>query len=249
MMFDALFGKKKKATLTPSQLTVDIHSHLIPGIDDGAQSMEESIALLQAFEELGYEKIITTPHIMSDSYPNSMETILSGLEALRMRAELEGISLQIEAAAEYYLDEYFFDEMQKTEVLTIDDTYVLFESSYFARPLQMEEMIFAIGEAGYKAMMAHPERCRYIKNPRKEFGRLKELGVFFQVNINSFGGHYGVQARKFAEFLSEAGMIDFLGSDVHHMRQVESLKNVLHSDRYREIFKYNTILNGKLYQA
>jgi tyrosine-protein phosphatase YwqE len=248
-MIFSLFGKKKEKQKEVPRLSVDIHSHVIPQIDDGSCSMDESLCMLKAMEALGYRKIITTPHIMADSYPNSAENILAGLAALREKAVEEGITLEIEAAAEYYLDEYFFDEMQNKEILAVDQTYVLFESSYFARPIQIEEMIFAIGEAGYKPMMAHPERCRYVKEPEKEFGRLKELGVFFQVNINSFGGHYGLQAKKLALFLSQAGMIDFLGSDIHHMKQIETLHSVFTLDSYRHIFRDNRILNETLYQV
>ena len=245
-MIFSFFKKGKKKSRRGPQLRVDIHSHLIPGIDDGSQSMEESLKLLRGLEALGYEKVITTPHIMSDSYPNSAESILTGLEALRSAAAKEGIALHIEAGAEYYLDEHFYDEMKKEQILTIAGKYVLFESSYISKPLQIEEMIFAIGEAGYEPMMAHPERYRYIREPEKEYRRFKELGVHFQVNLNSFGGHYGKSAKYLANYLSEAGMIDFLGSDVHHQKHVDTLWEIFHSEAYCKIFKHNTIKNDIL---
>ena len=234
---------KKKAP----QLKIDLHSHLIPGIDDGSQSMEESLNLLKGMETLGYEKVITTPHIMADSYKNTPDIINSGLLMLRMEAKRAGISLYIEAAAEYYLDDGFIQLLEKGNMLTISkDEYLLFETSYMAKPINLEEMIFDIGAAGYVPLFAHPERYRYIKEPEKEYGRLKELGVLFQVNLNSFSGHYGRSAKKNAEFLSKHGMIDFLGSDVHHKKQVETLSNVFLSDAYANIFKHNTIRNETL---
>ncbi|WP_294955975.1 CpsB/CapC family capsule biosynthesis tyrosine phosphatase [Sulfurovum sp.] len=246
-MIFSLFKRKKKQTKKYSpKLRVDIHSHLIPGIDDGSQSMEESLTLLKGLEDLGYEKVITTPHIMSDTYRNNAENIGAGLKALQKIAKENGIGLQIEAAAEYYLDDAFYDELAKTHILSVSNQYILFESSYMSRPIQMEEMIFAIGEAGYKPMLAHPERYRYIKDPQKEYARLKELGVFFQVNLNSFGGHYGKGAKRLAHFLNEAGMIDFLGSDTHHNRQVEMLSDVFCLDVYHDIFKRNMIKNDML---
>jgi tyrosine-protein phosphatase YwqE len=130
--------------------------------------------------------------------------------------------------------------------MDIAGKYLLFESSYYSKPLQMEEMIFAIGTAGYQPLLAHPERYRYIKDPEKEYKRFKELGVLFQVNLNSFGGHYGKKAKELASFLSDAGMIDFLGSDTHHKRQVESLGEVFFLDVYREVFKHNDIKNNEL---
>jgi len=245
-MFFPFFRKKKREKRRGPILSVDVHSHLIPNIDDGSQSMEESLALLQGFEELGYEKLIITPHIMSDSYPNSATTILNGLDALRQEAKKNGITLQLEAGAEYYLDEYFFEEMKQEKIMSIANRYVLFESSYISKPLQIEEMIFAIGEAGYEPMMAHPERYRYIHDPEKEYRRFKDLGVHFQVNINSFGGHYGKQAEVLANFLNEAGMIDFLGSDVHHRKQVNTLSTLFYSDIYHNVFENNSIKNDRL---
>ena len=244
-MIFSLFNKKKEKKSTPA-LTIDLHSHLIPGIDDGSGSMEESLVLLRGMKELGYKKVITTPHIMFDAYKNTPKTIKEGLNALREAAKSEGIEIEIEAAAEYYLDEGFYDHLRSSEVMSVQGKYVLFETSYVSKPLQLEEMIFEIGTAGYIPLMAHPERYRYIKEPLKEYGRLKELGVMFQVNLNSLNGHYGKSAKYLSDFLSKEGMIDFLGSDIHHKKQVETLRNVFLSDAYSMVFKNNTIRNEEL---
>jgi tyrosine-protein phosphatase YwqE len=242
----SLFKKKQKPRTRGPQLKVDIHSHLIPGIDDGSQSMEESLTLLHGLEALGYEKVITTPHIMSDSYRNNAEIIISGLHNLRRAAKKEGISLQIDAGAEYYLDDAFYKELKKPHTMEIAGKYILFESSYFAKPMQMEEMIFAISAAGYTPLLAHPERYRYIKEPEKEYTRFKDLGVSFQVNLNSFGGHYGKQAKMLANYLNSSGMIDFLGSDTHHKKHVDSLNEIFYMEVYSDIFMHNTIKNNTL---
>ncbi len=240
------FFKKKKKFIPAPCLNVDLHSHLIPGIDDGSQSMEESLLLLKEFEEIGYKKLITTPHIMLDSYKNTPEIIHSGLEALRHAAQKEGISLEIEAAAEYYLDDGFYDLLDKGDMMSVEGKYLLFETSYVSKPLIFEEMIFNIASAGYIPMLAHPERYRYVKDPEKEFGRLKELGVKLQVNLNSFAGHYGRAAKEHAVFLNKKGWIDFLGSDVHHQKHVISLASIVTSELYSEILENNTILNDTL---
>lgn len=208
--------------------------------------MEESLALLNGFVELGYTKLITTPHIMSDTYTNTPETILSGLELLREAASQNGIEIEIEAAAEHYMDEYFLDYLKREKVMSIAGKYLLFETSYMAKPMQMEEMIFEIGAAGYIPLLAHPERYRYVRDMAEEYGRWKELGVLFQVNLNSFGGYYGKDAKAKAEFLSAEGMVDFLGSDVHHKKQVENLKKVFAMASYGKIYEHNTILNDTL---
>jgi len=240
------FFKKKEERKRGPVLKVDLHSHLIPCIDDGSQSMEESMTLLTGMDALGYQKVITTPHIMLDAYKNTPEIINNGLKSLREAAIDAGLSIEIEAAAEYYLDDGFEALLKKGDVLTLKGNYLLFETSYFAKPIQLEEMIFAISSSGYIPLMAHPERYRYIKNLSEEYGRFKELGVLFQVNLNSFGGHYGKDAKRKADFLSEEGMIDFLGSDVHHKKQVETLNTVFLSDAYHRVFQNNTIRNDTL---
>ena len=208
--------------------------------------MEEGLKLLKGLEVLGYKKVITTPHIMFDTYRNTPKIIREGLATLAIAAKEEDIHIELEAAAEYYLDDGFIDLLEKGDLMTVQDEYLLFETSYFAKPLELEEMIFAITSSGYKALMAHPERYRYVKDWAKEYKRFKELGVMFQVNLNSFSGHYGKDAKQKAIFLSEEGMIDFLGSDVHHKKQVETLNDVFLSNIYSEIFKNNVILNDTL---
>lgn len=248
-MIFPFFGKKKEEKqghLDVPTLTVDLHSHLIPGIDDGSKNMEESLTLLRGMEALGYKKAITTPHIMFDAYRNTPKIIREGLASLRNAAKAEGIEVEIEAAAEYYLDEGFYDHLHSGEVMSIQGKYLLFETSYISKPLKLEEMIFGIVTAGYTPLMAHPERYRYIKDPLQEYKRLKDLGVMFQVNVNSFGGHYGKSAKSLADFLSKEGMIDFLGSDVHHKRHVETLGDVFQSETYSAIYNHNTIRNDEL---
>jgi tyrosine-protein phosphatase YwqE len=238
--------KKKYVPQRGPVLKVDLHSHFIPGIDDGAQSMEESISLIRGMANLGYEKVITTPHIMVDAYKNTPEIIKQGLSDLRRSIAYEGIKIEIDAAAEYYLDDGFLALLEKGDLMPVNNKYLLFETSYISKPLQLEEMIFEIGAAGYVPLMAHPERYRYIKNPEKEYTRFKELGVMFQVNLNSFGGHYGKSAKALAAFLNRNGMISFLGSDVHHSKQIETLSELFISEVYNDIFKNNTILNDLL---
>ena len=245
-MFGFLKHKKNNAVAHIPKLEVDLHSHLIPGIDDGCRDMQESLTLLQAFESLGYKKVITTPHIMFDTYKNTKSAILRGLDTLRIEAQSRGITMQIEAASEYYLDEGFLSLIKTNELLLIDNTYVLFETSYMHRPVQLEEIIFEIKASGHTPLLAHPERYRYIKDPQLEYNALKNLGVKFQINLNALNGHYGRQAQKNAHFLSTQGMIDFLGSDAHSIKQVQNLSKVFESQAYQEIYKYNTIGNNAL---
>ena len=227
-------------------LETDIHSHLVPGIDDGSKSMDESIALLKEFEKLGYKKIITTPHIMDKAYGNSKESILENFEKLKVECQRENININIEVAAEYYVDEGFLKLIDKGELLAIDNEYILFETSYINRPIDLESVIYNIKVAGYKPLFAHPERYKYIKNPEKEFFELKEQGALLQVNLNSFAGFYGKQAKKHALFLNENSMINFLGSDVHGHRHIESLHTVFQDNIYTDVMNNNCILNNTI---
>ena len=243
MLFD--FWKYRNLPI-PAPLETDVHSHLIPGIDDGSKDIEESLTLLRALENIGYKKVITTPHIMADTYRNTPEGIYKGLDILLQAAKEDGLHIAIEAAAEYYLDNDFLSHLKSGKILSISDKYILCETSYILKPLQFDEMINGIIEAGYIPLLAHPERYRYMQNYAYEYRMLKEMGVYFQVNINSFGGHYGKEAKRKATFLSEHGMIDFLGSDIHHLRQVEMLSQVQKQVVYKKIYKHNTILNHTL---
>ncbi|MCD6653277.1 MAG: capsular biosynthesis protein [Sulfurovum sp.] len=237
------FFKKRKAGKSVNALRVDVHSHLIPGIDDGSGTLEESVSLLKAMQALGYEKVITTPHVMADAYGNTKSSILRGLCSLQEEAAKNGLTIQIEAAAEYYLDEGLPGLIEKDELLLAGGEYLLFETSYTHRPNGLERVIFEILSAGYKPLLAHPERYRYIQDPLEEYSRLKALGVFFQLNINSLGGYYGKSAKKAAEFLCKEGMVDFLGSDAHHQKHTDSLEKVFKTETYAQLWKNNTILN------
>lgn len=242
----SFFRKNNNTVDAVEILQTDIHSHIIPGIDDGSKSMGESIALLKEFEKLGYKKLITTPHIMDKAYNNSKESILLHLEELKSECKKENIKITIEAAAEYYVDEGFLKLLEKGELLAIDDEYILFETSYTNRPVDLESVIYNIKMAGYKPLFAHPERYKYIKNPEKEFSELKEQGALFQVNLNSFAGYYGKRAKKNAEYLNESSMINFLGSDVHSMSHIDSLKGILNTKTYNNIIMNNNILNNTI---
>ena len=240
------FLKKQKEPTRGPVLRVDLHSHLIPGIDDGSKNMEESLVLLRGLEALGYEKVITTPHIMADVYRNTPKIIKEGLVTLQEVAKAEGIQVKIEAAAEYYLDEGFYAHLHSGEVMSINNKYLLFETSYVSKPLKTEEIIFEIFAAGYIPLMAHPERYRYVADPLKEYSRFKELGVLFQADLNSFGGYYGKSAKKNVDFLSKHGMIDFMGSDLHHTKHMAALSDVFMLDAYTDVFTRNTVRNDEL---
>ncbi len=237
-----LFKSKKKQE---HFLQCDIHSHILPEIDDGSKSLEESLDMLQEMHSLGYKKLIATPHVMMDVYPNSREIILDKLAMLQEAANFFGLEITLQAAAEYYLDEQFMELIRKREILTFGKNYLLFESSYLDRPIFLEDAIFQMQAKGYIPVLAHPERYRYITD-KSEYKKLKDLGVLFQVNLNSFVGMYGKSAKEKARYLADNSMVSFLGSDLHSKKQTEYLKKVFASGVINDIFEKNRILNNTL---
>jgi len=228
------------------QITTDIHSHLIPGIDDGSKNMEQSIEMIERFIDLGYTKLITTPHIMSHRFPNTRAILEEGLEALKKELQTRDLDIEIEIASEYYLDETVMELVEKRDIMTFGKSYMLFEMSYVQPLHHLEEMIFEIKVAGYTPVLAHPERYLYMHKDFSKYERLKEKGVLFQVNIPSLGGYYSKSVQKIAKKIADAGMIDFVGSDAHKMAQLKALAEVRAKKTYAHIFANNTILNNTL---
>ena len=238
--------KQMFKTDIPPHYLVDIHSHLIPGIDDGAKTMEDSIALIKRLQALGFKKLITTPHIMSHRFRNSSKIILDGLEELKEELHRQNIIIDVEAASEYYLDEHFVELLERRDILTFGENYLLFENAYGLKPLNYEATIFEMKVAGYKPVLAHPERYLFMHKDFTLYERLKDLGVFFQINLNSLSGYYSKDVQKMAHKLVERGFIEFIGSDTHHQTHLEHFSKNIDSKNLAKIFKYNTILNQQL---
>ena len=241
------FGKKKEV-LQPfdlSRFKVDIHSHLIPGIDDGSQTMDETIAMLTKFQSLGYKKVITTPHVMSDSFPNTSENILAGLEDVRAELKKVGLTIEIEAAAEYYFDETFIAKIKTKDLLTFGDNYVLLEFAFHSPPQYIDQMFFELQSRGYRPVVAHFERYMYYLGKIDQATEWRRKGINIQININSLFGHYGPEIKKQAERLIDAGEFDFIGTDCHRIEHLMLLENSLTSPYIHKIGNYllkNTIL-------
>ena len=245
-MISALKSLFSSSTQALPPITTDIHSHLIPGIDDGSKTMEESIEMIEVFVALGYTKLITTPHIMSHRYPNTSEILTNGLAELKVELSNRNIKMEIEVASEYYLDDTVMELIEQRDILTFGDNYLLFEMSYVQPLHHLEEMIFEMKVAGYTPVLAHPERYVYMHTDFDKYRRLKDKGVLFQVNIPSLGGYYSKAIQKIAKKLADEGMIDLVGSDCHKMAHLHALKTVRANKTYAKLFKNNTILNNTL---
>ena len=226
--------------------SVDLHSHLIPGIDDGAKDMEASLLLIRELKSLGYKKLITTPHV-SDMFPNSSSTILDGFNTLKEELLRQNIDIELEIGAEYYADEKFERLLQKKDILSFGkENYLLFELSYFTPPHDIDNLIYEIILKGYTPILAHPERYLYWHSDFNKYKELKEMGTLFQINLNSTTGYYNKSIQRISEQLIKNSLVDFIGSDTHHMTHIKSLKKSFNQALYKKIFKYNRILNDTL---
>lgn len=216
---------KKSDQQNINPILVDIHSHLIPLIDDGVKSFDESVDIIEKFQKLGYKKIITTPHIMSDAYRNTPEIILPKLAELNSILQDKGIDVTVEAAAEYYLDEYFIKLVEAKNILTVGKNYLLFETNFLTEPFNLKEFIFLATTKGYKPVLAHPERYLYLQNNKEKLQDLLDRGVLFQINISSITGYYSKQVQQTAQKLIDWGWVHFLGSDCHHHQHIKLVED------------------------
>ena len=225
-----LFKKKKEETpsavgIDYSGLGVDMHSHLLPGIDDGSPDAATSVSYIKKMMELGYRKFITTPHIYPDLYPNTRATILAAHQRLTEKLNEEGIDVEVHAAAEYFIDDSFLELMEKEELLSFGTKRcVLVEMSFIAPAPQWEEAIFTLITQGYQPILAHPERYTYWHRHPKAFQRVIERGAWLQANISSILGHYGKPIQQVAKTLWKEGHISLLGTDIHHDQHLHLLK-------------------------
>lgn len=232
-----LFGRAS-APETPSLavLGVDMHSHLLPGLDDGAETLEQSLELLRGLRELGYHKLVLTPHVMGDFYRNTPEGIRSALAVLRQAAAQAGLGdVQLECAAEYYLDESFAARLERNEELLSfggAQRLVLVETSYINEPFNLTETVFKLKASGYQPVLAHPERYTYLYGRFEDLVRIREEGVLLQVNLNSLIGYYSAGAKRVAEKLIDAGLVDLLGTDAHNLKHLENIRTKVLASSY-----------------
>jgi protein-tyrosine phosphatase len=235
---------KKSVSAPRDILFTDMHSHLLAGLDDGVKSHEEAIEIIKIFHELGYRKLITTPHIMSDYYRNNPAIIKQALDDLNTIISRIGIDINVQAAAEYYLDEDFIKKITNDEpLLTMGDKYLLFETNFFTEPYQLNELIFTAITKGYKPILAHPERYQYMTLEKAE--ELRNRGVYLQINIPSLLGVYGKPSMKLAMKLIELGWIDFIGSDCHNQNHIHTLEEAYKNNYFVKALEL-PLLNNSL---
>ena len=221
----SIFKKKQYLNdLIPTNF-VDIHSHVLPGIDDGAKTIEESKFLLESMINFGFSKIITSPHTIENIWNNTPETIAQALALTKENLTILTEKAALKAASEYILDDHFVSLFETRKLLTIKDNFVLVEMSYINPPIQLFDYLFQMQVAGYTPVLAHPERYVFYHKDFSNYAKLKKAGCYFQMNLLSATGYYGKEVAKIADELLKKSMIDFVGSDFHHKHHVTSFKN------------------------
>ncbi len=249
-LFNSLFGKKEPA-LGPADLSTlrtDVHSHFIPGIDDGAQTLEQSLELIAAMHAMGYTKVITTPHVMADGFRNTPEIILGGLEKVRTALVEHGIPVTIDAAAEYYLDHELERLVMARNVLTFggDRNLLLFELPFISEPSILLPVVFSMQTQGYRPVLAHPERYTFWYQDISRMEQLKDRGVLFQLNTVALSGAYGPMARKAAERMIDLGWYELVGSDCHGLDHVRALEGSRSAPHLHKLLNSGKLLNHTL---
>ena len=244
-MFSIFKSKPKLKELIPSDY-VDIHSHLLPGIDDGAQNNEDSRFILTEMKKLGFKKAITTPHTIKNVWDNSKEDIENTYTKLKADLPQETDNLQLGVASEYFMDENFLAQFKAETLLTLKDNYVLVEMSYLNPPMQLLEILFELQLKGYQPVLAHPERYNFYHNNFKMYEELKKAGCLFQMNLLSSVGYYGKEVSIAADTLLGKNMIDFVGSDIHHVNHIQSFENkiiIKNKDTFEKAINANIFFN------
>ncbi len=247
-MFAKWFNKKGKSDeINPindkntdwSFLGADMHSHFIPGIDDGSKTIEESLLLIRSMVEMGFKTIITTPHIMIDYYPNNIDIITNGLILLQNALKENNIDITIRAAAEYYIDEYFSDKLDNEPLLTINKNEVLVEFSMLFEPPMLNEVLFKMLKKGYRPILAHPERYLFFHRDFDRFSEFRDRGCLLQLNLLSLTGYYGNNIKNIAEQILDKKMYDYCGTDIHHEKHALAIKSMIGTKAYQMLSNYS----------
>ncbi|MCD8072860.1 MAG: hypothetical protein LUE10_06785, partial [Alistipes sp.] len=200
------FGTKKTRGLN---FTTDIHCHILPGIDDGSASMEDSLAMAEAMAAAGIREVYATPHIESDIFPNALNIIREVAADFSDLLIRNNIGIKLNFAAEYFIDMFFIEKVEAGEkLLTLKDNFILVESSMRREPMYLFDVLFKLQTKGYRPVMAHPERYIYYGKDPEPFRKMKKAGCLMQLNLFSLSGYYGKEVKSIAEMLVKNGLVD-----------------------------------------
>jgi protein-tyrosine phosphatase len=227
----SFFTKRNKVT-DIAWLGTDMHSHILPDIDDGSPDVTTSIRFVRSLQELGFDQLIATPHIFKELYPNTPETIEGAKALLQAEMTKQNITLKLGAAAEYMIDQDFsMDE----PLCTLDNKHLLIEMSYLTESPGISQTIFDIEIKGLRPILAHPERYTFYFKDRSRLKRFKEKGCLLQLNLLSVLGYYGKEVKQLADSLLKEKMYDLAGTDLHHDKHLTTLTEAVQSGKLYDL--------------
>lgn len=240
-MFDFLKKNNDKPTFFYS---TDVHSHLIPGVDDGSKNVETSISLLKGMHDLGINHFLVTPHVTDGTFMNSHATLDVPFNNLKEAIANENLDITIMHSAEYRVDEFFENKVMKAnDYMLLPNNYILIENSFLQESLSFQQIVFDLKTLDFKPILAHPERYYYYITNKDRYRELHDFEILFQINILSFAGYYGKEVKTTAWWLLENDMVNFIGSDLHNAGALEYIKKFLKTKDYKKLSQKANIMN------
>ncbi len=239
------FSKKETPRLW---FSTDIHCHILPGIDDGSTSVEESMQLIERMQGWGIERIFASPHVTRNTFENTPDTIAAARASLQAALDAAGNPLVLSNSAEYRLDDLFDEHRSRGILLTLPGNRLLIENSFMQERMGMEQLVFDLQMEGFVPILVHPERYHYYRTAPARYRALHDAGARFQINLLSLAGHYGKDEKRTAEHLIEKGMVDYVGTDLHRSAHADSIDAYLGSRDFRRhaAALQNTIKNDAI---
>jgi len=233
----SMFGKLFKRSKEQVKLfyNTDVHCHILPGVDHGSQSMEQSLEMLRAEAEMGINRVILTSHVTAITFENTRETLTDAFMKLKDAVTDEGMDMELFLSAEYRMDEYFDKEYAADHLIPMPGNHILLENSFQQELMNLDDLLFDMQVKGYRTILAHPERYTYYSRRRKRYEQLHNAGAKFQVNILSFTGYFGEEARDSALWFAHNGMIDYLGSDMHNVKHAHIIMDYINSKEWKKL--------------
>jgi len=238
-------NRKIPESASYSPFMVDMHAHILPALDNGPETIEESVALLQEMSKCGVRKVIATPHIMGDYYQNSVEDIYNAQKRLTSEIARRCISIDVTVAAEYYLDVSLLSILETDQpLLPIAEKYLLLETSIVGKPTFLEEAVRLVQQRNLIPVLAHPERYHYLQQDFDKVRYLHSCGVMFQMNLGSWESSH-TATRTLSESLVNEGLVSFVGSNVHNTRDWSYAREALRSKTFAKLVEKG-LLNQRL---
>lgn len=250
MSLFSIFSRKHEPAALP--FAVDVHCHILPGVDDGSPDTETSVALVERMKGWGIRRIIATPHLTECTFENTPETLDPALETLRKALDEKGVDIELIRASENRIDDYFREQFEAGNITPMPGGYLLVENSFIQEPWQLDQYLYDLRIKGFRPILAHPERYFYYHDKgNKRYAELHRAGTLFQINLLSLAGAYGKAEKKVAEQLIQGGMADLIGTDIHTLRHADLIDAYLTSSDARRHFELigGRLMNDRLFPS